>query len=63
MAADLEKAREIVRKHSSFIGPGGTMPENIAKVVAEAIAAGRKEALERVAKIIEHELRSAGSSN
>ncbi len=63
MPTDLEKARKIVRRHGTFIGPSGTMPENIAKAVAEGIAMGRKEGLERAVKIIENELRAAGSSN
>jgi hypothetical protein len=47
MSLDLEKAREIVRRHGPFVGSMGTMPENIAIAVAEGIALGRKEAIEQ----------------
>jgi hypothetical protein len=43
---DLEKAREIVSRHGTFVGSKGSMPENIAAwAVAEGIALGRKEGI------------------
>ncbi len=57
MATDLEKARKIVGKFGSFVGAGGTMPENIAAAVAEGIALGRKDGLELAAKLIGDEIR------
>jgi hypothetical protein len=45
MKTDLEKAREIVRRHAPFV-QGAAMLENIAKAVTEGIVFGRKEALE-----------------
>jgi hypothetical protein len=56
MATDLEKARLIVMKSGSFVGSMETMHDNIAKAVAEGIALGRKEGLERAAEIIQKEL-------
>jgi hypothetical protein len=44
-AADIRRAREIVEAHGPFIGKGGTMPDNIARVVAEALAEGREQGL------------------
>jgi len=43
MKTDLDKALEIVMRHGSFVGRGGTMRESIALAVAEGIALGRKE--------------------
>lgn len=45
MQRDMEKAREIVRKHSPFVGGDGLL-EKIAKAVAEGIALGREESRE-----------------
>jgi hypothetical protein len=42
MENDLQKAREIARKHSPFVGGNG-MLENIAKAIADGIAMGREE--------------------
>lgn len=54
-ATDLEKARLIVGRHGTFIGPAGTMSENVARAVADGIALGRKEgvalALEAIARL------------
>jgi len=41
METDLEKAYEIVRKHTPFVG-GDALLDNIVKVVAEGIACGRE---------------------
>lgn len=43
--ADLEKARLIVGRYGTFIGPAGTTSENVARAVADGIALGRKEGL------------------
>jgi len=50
--ADLEKARLIVGRHGTFIGPAGTMSENVARAVADGIALGRKEGLEQAVAAI-----------
>ena len=42
MELDLEKAHEIVRKNTPFVG-GDSLFDNVAKVVAEGIALGREE--------------------
>jgi hypothetical protein len=52
METDLDKAREIVRKHVRFIGRMGMMHENIAMAVAEGIALGRKEGIAMAAEAI-----------
>jgi hypothetical protein len=49
---DLEKAREIVKRHGPVIGPAGSMPDNIALAVAEGIALGRKEGIAMAAEAI-----------
>jgi hypothetical protein len=49
---DLEKAREIVRRHGTFVGSKGSMPENIALAIAEGIALGRKEGIAMAAKAV-----------
>lgn len=54
--ADIDKARKIVQKYHSFEGPMGSMRENIAKAVAEGIAAGRREGLETAISITKIEL-------
>jgi hypothetical protein len=41
--SDLNKALEIVHRHRPFIGPQGTMPENVAKAVAEGIALAERK--------------------
>jgi hypothetical protein len=55
MKTDLDKAREIIRKHVRFIERTGITHENIAIAVAEGIALGRKEgiamAVEAVARL------------
>ena len=51
-SADLEKAREIVSQYGTFIGPAGTMHENVAKAVADGIALGRKEGIAMVAAAV-----------
>jgi hypothetical protein len=43
--SDLEKAREIVKRHGTFVGPAGSMLNNVELVVAEGIALGRQEGL------------------
>jgi hypothetical protein len=57
---DMDKAREIVKRHGTFQGPGGhkrptATQENIAIAIAEGVALGRKEgiamALEAVARL------------
>jgi hypothetical protein len=45
MKTDLDKALEIVMRHGSFVGRGGTMRESIALAVADGIALGRKEGI------------------
>jgi hypothetical protein len=49
---DLDKARNIVRRHGTFVGSRGDMPENIAKAVAEGIALGREEGIALAAEAI-----------
>jgi hypothetical protein len=44
--ADLEKAREIVERHRPFVGAFGSMPDNIARAVAEGIVQGRMEGIQ-----------------
>jgi hypothetical protein len=60
MKSDLEKAREIVRRHGTFVGKSGSMPENIAIAVAEGIALGRKEGIALAAEAV---ARLKGESN
>ena len=43
--SDLDKAREIVKRHGTFVGPAGSMLNNVELVVAEGIALGRKEGI------------------
>jgi hypothetical protein len=52
METDLDKAREIVKKHVRFIERMGMMHENIAIAVAEGIALGRKEGIAMAAGAI-----------
>jgi hypothetical protein len=52
METDLDKAREIIRKHVRFIERTGITHENIAIAVAEGIALGRKEGLAMAAEAI-----------
>jgi hypothetical protein len=52
METDLDKAREIVRKHIRFIGRMGMMHENIAIAVAQGIALGRKEGIAMAAEAV-----------
>jgi hypothetical protein len=52
MQTDLDKAREIIRKHVRFIERSGITHENIAIAVAEGIALGRKEGLAMAAEAI-----------
>jgi hypothetical protein len=52
METDLDKAREIVRKHVRFIGRMGMMHENIAMAVADGIVLGRKEGIAMAAAAI-----------
>jgi hypothetical protein len=59
MADDLDKARDIVRRRRPFVGAMGTLEENIAMAVAEGIAIGRKEGLEKAGKIAETEIGTA----
>ena len=54
---DLDKAREIVKRHGTFQGPGGhqrptATQENIATAVAEGIALGRKEGIALAAEAV-----------
>jgi hypothetical protein len=44
MKTDLEMAREIVLRHSPFVG-GEALAENIARAVADGIALGRSKTL------------------
>jgi hypothetical protein len=59
MKTDMDKAREIVKRHGTFQGPGGlrgqqptATQENIAAAVAEGIALGRKEGIAMAAEAI-----------
>jgi hypothetical protein len=52
METDLDKAREIIRKHVRFIERTGITHENIAIAVAEGIALGRKEGIAMAAEAI-----------
>ncbi|WP_143596165.1 hypothetical protein [Tistlia consotensis] len=52
MSSDLDKARAIVATRKRWVGPPGSLPEEIAKAVAEGIALGRKEGLELAAQIV-----------
>jgi hypothetical protein len=52
MKTDLDKAREIIRKHVRFIERTGITHENIAIAVAEGIALGRKEGIAIAAEAI-----------
>ena len=52
MKTDLDKAREIIRKHVRFIERTGITHENIAIAVAEGIALGRKEGIAMAAEAI-----------
>jgi hypothetical protein len=52
METDLNKAREIVKKHVRFISRTGMTHENIAMVVAEGIALGRKEGIAMAAEAV-----------
>jgi hypothetical protein len=56
MATDLEKARRIAQSRRFYVGAGGALRENVARSIAEGIAVGRKEGLERAAEIIKAEL-------
>jgi len=42
MQTDLEKARDIARRHGPFVG-GDALKETIAKAIAEGISLGRSE--------------------
>jgi hypothetical protein len=61
METDLDKAREIIRKHVRFIGRMGMMHENIAMAVAEGIALGRKEGIAMAAEAISQLKQENGS--
>jgi hypothetical protein len=61
-AADMEKARKIVARFGSFVGPHGTMPENVAMAIADGIALGRKEGIAMAAEAIAH-LKDDGNPN
>jgi hypothetical protein len=52
METDLDKAREIIRKHVRFIERTGITHENIAIAVAEGIALGRREGIAMAAEAI-----------
>jgi hypothetical protein len=52
MKTDLDKAKEIIRKHVRFIERTGITHENIAIAVAEGIALGRKEGIAMAAEAI-----------
>ncbi len=52
METDLNKAREIVKKHVRFIRRTGMTHENIAMAVAEGIALGRKEGIAMAAEAV-----------
>ncbi len=54
---DMDKAREIVKRHGTFQGPGGhkrptATQENIAIAIAEGIALGRKEGIALTAEAV-----------
>jgi hypothetical protein len=61
METDLDKAREIIRKHVRFIERTGITHENIAIAVAEGIALGRKEGIAMAAEAIARLKRESGS--
>jgi hypothetical protein len=50
--SDLDKARQIVASHGSFVGQGRVHREDIAKAVAEGIALGRDEGFELALKAL-----------
>ena len=50
--SDLEKARLIVGRHGTFVGPAGSMSEHVAKAVADGIALGRQEGLAMAAEAV-----------
>jgi len=58
MKTDLDKALEIVERHGSFVGRGGTMRESIALAVAEGIALGRKEGIAGAIEALEARLKA-----
>jgi hypothetical protein len=61
METDLDKAREIIRKHVRFIERTGITHENIAIAVAEGIALGRKEGIAMAVEAIARLKRESGS--
>ena len=61
METDLDRAREIIRKHVRFIERTGITHENIAIAVAEGIALGRKEGIAMAAEAIARLKRETGS--
>jgi hypothetical protein len=52
METDLEKAREIAKRHVRYIERMGMMHENIAFAVAEGMALGRKEGIAMAAEAV-----------
>jgi hypothetical protein len=52
MRTDLDKAREIVKRHVLYIERAGIMHENVAIAVAEGIALGRKESIAMAAEAV-----------
>jgi hypothetical protein len=59
LEADLKKARELIASHGSFVGPGKASPEDLAKLLAIALALGREQGLQIAANLIQRR-RSAG---
>jgi hypothetical protein len=52
METDLDKAREIVKRHVRFFERAGMEYENITIAVAEGIASGRKEGIAMAAEAV-----------
>ena len=50
----MEKARKIGARYGSFVGPAGTMHENVAMAIADGIALGREESIALASEAIEH---------
>ena len=52
METDLDKAREIVKRHVRFFERAGMEYENITIAVAEGIALGRREGIAMAAEVV-----------
>lgn len=56
MTTDLEKAQEIVRGYTWFVGKHGALRERVASAVVQGIALGRREGLQRATELNKQEL-------